>query len=384
MRIAFVIDNLGSGGAQRQAVEVAVRLHRSFDAHVDFAIYRELDFFRPRLEEAGIPLARLAKPRAFDPGFPRRLRAWIGDKAPDVVHAFLPLPVIWCALARGRRHRAGPIWIAGERSAPLQNLVGWAAPATRWAYQRFDAVTANSVRAVHDLVHAWKLPAGKVHYLPNGIDLADWDARAAHPCPIALEPRCFHLALVGRLSEEKNHRLFLEAFSRVEASLRRGVRVWFIGHDGPAVEARAVEAEIARRGLGDQVQRLFPTDELAALMARLDGLVLASRFEGSPNVVLEAMASGLPVVASDVGDVPSLVTSGENGWRVPAGDVPALAAALTQLFETSAEARRALGSAGRRRVEERFEIEAAARMHLHLYRRLADELRGGARQGALG
>ena len=77
MHVAFVIDSLGSGGAQRQAVEVAVRLHRDSGARVSFAVYRDVGFFRPRLDDAGIAVHLLPKGGPLDLGFPRRLRAWV-------------------------------------------------------------------------------------------------------------------------------------------------------------------------------------------------------------------------------------------------------------------------------------------------------------------
>lgn len=380
MRVAFLIDNLGSGGAQRQAVEVAVRLRQRHGVEVDFGVYRDVDFFVPRLEQAGIQIALLPKRGAIDPRFPGEVARWVGERQPDVVHAFLPLPVVWAALAR--RRARGPLWIAGERSSPIENLGRGLAPIVRWAYRRCDAVTANSVRAQETLVERWRIPAERVHYLPNGIDLAEWDRRAARECPVALDPGAFHVALVGRFSEEKNHGLLLEALSRVEPGLRRRVRLWFFGAEGPASEP--VRAAIERHGLGGQVTCHGPTPELASLLSHIHALVLPSRFEGSPNVVLEAMASGLPVVASDVGDVPSLVTPGETGWRVPVGDPEALAHALGELLAAPEEARARMGAAARAAVETRFTIDVVAQLHLDLYRRLADELRSHAEARPLG
>jgi glycosyltransferase involved in cell wall biosynthesis len=377
MHVAYVIDNLGSGGAQRQAVEVAVHLRRDAGARVSFAIYRDVGFFRPRLDAAGIAVDLLPKWGPVDPGFPGRLGAWIEAQAPDVVHAFLPLPTIWSALARrGLRGRVRqPVWIAAERSSPEENVGRVLAWALRRAYPGFDAVTANSRPAAEILVSRFGVASERVHYLPNGIDLDEWDERMSRPCPVALESGRFHLALVGRISEEKNHRLLLAALGRLAPELRARLRCWFVGaEDGPPKFLDAIRREIASRGLAEVVQMLPPTRELAALLARLDALVLPSRYEGFPNVVLEAMASRLPVVASAVGDVPSLLEDGQSGFVVPPGDTVALADGLARLIDLEVDARRALGEAARATVERRFRIEVVAKAHLDLYRRLADAL----------
>jgi glycosyltransferase involved in cell wall biosynthesis len=105
-------------------------------------------------------------------------------------------------------------------------------------------------------------------------------------------------------------------------------------------------------------------------MRHLDVLVLPSRFEGFPNVLLEAMASRLPAVATPAGDVPSLMEDGRTGFLVPLGDAAALARALERLEDMGPEGRRALGERARTAVEQRYRIEVVAEQHLALYRRL--------------
>ena len=354
---------------------MAVRLRCDAGVRVSFAVYRDVGFFRPRLDAAGITVHLLPKRGPLDPAFPGRLRAWIEAQTPDVVHAFLPLPTIWTALARRGLRGRGPVFIAGERSSPEENVGRALALALRRAYPCYDAVTANSRPAAEILVSRFGVARERVHYLPNGIDLDDWDARMTHPCPADLEPGRFHLALVGRISEEKNHRLLLAALERISPERRATLRCWFVGaEDGAPGFLESIRREIASQGLADVVRMLPPTRELAALMARLDALVLPSRYEGFPNVVLEAMASRLPVVASAVGDVPSLLADGREGFVVVPGDAEALARGLTRLLDLDPGARRAMGEAARATVERRFRIGAVAQAHLDLYRRLADAL----------
>jgi glycosyltransferase involved in cell wall biosynthesis len=113
----------------------------------------------------------------------------------------------------------------------------------------------------------------------------------------------------------------------------------------------------------------------------LDALVLASTREGSPNVVLEAMSSRTPVLATRVGDVPNLIDDGENGFILPVGDELALAEKLLHLYRLGAEARRSMGAAGRRIVEDRFQLESVTARYWDLYQQLANDAEGGSSRG---
>jgi glycosyltransferase involved in cell wall biosynthesis len=136
--------------------------------------------------------------------------------------------------------------------------------------------------------------------------------------------------------------------------------------DGP--DRDDVEAEIRRLGLEQRVVLAGERDDVPVLLAESDVFVLSSRSEGLPVSVLEAMAAGLPVVASDVGGLKELVVDGETGLLVPAGDEAALAAALRPLLQNR-DLRRRFGAAGRARAEGRFDLASFRRAHLELYAR---------------
>jgi glycosyltransferase involved in cell wall biosynthesis len=136
--------------------------------------------------------------------------------------------------------------------------------------------------------------------------------------------------------------------------------------EGPA--RAAVESEIGRLGLDAFVALTGDRDDVPELLATSDVFVLSSRSEGGPISVLEAMAAGLPVVASDVGGVREQVDEGVSGLLVPAGDPAALAAALERVLGDP-QLRRDLGAAGRGLVRERFDLARQQRLHLELYAR---------------
>jgi glycosyltransferase involved in cell wall biosynthesis len=152
---------------------------------------------------------------------------------------------------------------------------------------------------------------------------------------------------------------------RAVASCEPGSIRLLIAGDGP--ERPRLVSEIARLGLDGAVELLGTRGDVHELLAAADVFVLSSESEGMPMSVLEAMAAGLPVVASAVGGVPEVVRDGETGALVPPRDPVALAEAIRLLVADPA-LRQRFGDAGRRRVEREFAVADFRRAHLELYR----------------
>jgi glycosyltransferase involved in cell wall biosynthesis len=171
------------------------------------------------------------------------------------------------------------------------------------------------------------------------------------------------LVSVGRLKAPKDFPTLLEAVSRL-AHQPLDLRV--IG-DGP--DRAALEEMIQALGLDTRVQLVGDRDDVLALLGESDCFVLSSTSEGLPISILEAMAAGLPVVASDVGGVHELVAPDVTGLLVPARDPAALAQALGSLL-VDASVRARLGAAARAAVEERFNVDRVRKEHLTLYESL--------------
>lgn len=175
------------------------------------------------------------------------------------------------------------------------------------------------------------------HVVPNGVALPP-------PAPPRRARGPMVLGFAGRLAPEKNLPLLFDA---LELLRRRGVPVRLrLAGPGPQ---EPIAAELRRRGLAETTELLGRVDEMSPFYRSCDAFVLPSRSEGCANVVLEAMAHGLPVVATAVGGTPELVQDGVHGSLVPGDDAPALAAALEQLA-TSPVMRLRLGAGARRRA----------------------------------
>ncbi|WP_454085476.1 glycosyltransferase [Georgenia sp. Marseille-Q6866] len=218
--------------------------------------------------------------------------------------------------------------------------------ADRWGLLRDKVVRAAFVRAV-DPASAERVAAvtrrGDVEVVPVGIDPERFDQLRPDRRPD--EP--FTVGFVGRVAPEKQVPLLVEAFARMQ-HMPRALRV---AGSGPCVaESRAMAEKL---GVDVTWTGSIPQDELPGFLAGLDVLAMSSSHEGTPIVLMEAMASGLPVVAPRVGGIPEVIEHGVSGLLVAPNDVEALAGALDRLA-TDPELRRSLGTAGRARVRVKF------------------------------
>jgi glycosyltransferase involved in cell wall biosynthesis len=171
------------------------------------------------------------------------------------------------------------------------------------------------------------------------------------------------IVTVTRLRPPKDTLTLVRALQIVAPHLHHALIVG----DGP--DRSLISAAIAEAGLTDRVELLGDRSDVPNLLARSDIFVLATHSEGMPLALLEAMAEGLPVVASAVGGMPEIIQDGKNGLLVPAGNPVALARALHRLM-MDADLRSRLGSAARRTIAEHYDLERFRSQHVELLQRL--------------
>jgi colanic acid/amylovoran biosynthesis glycosyltransferase len=191
----------------------------------------------------------------------------------------------------------------------------------------------------------------KVHVVRCGLRLEEYPEPERHGASDSL-PRT--LVSVGRVAPVKGHRVLLEALlaARIEAGR---LRVVIVG-DGP--ERESLEEFARSAGLAQMVEFTGwqSSERVRAVVAAADGLVMPSFAEGLPVAIMESMASGVPVISSDVGGISELVEPGRSGWLVPAGSVAALAAAIEDLLSTPAPRLADMGAEGRHSVARRHDL----------------------------
>jgi glycosyltransferase involved in cell wall biosynthesis len=244
----------------------------------------------------------------------------------------------------------------------------WRYVAYRLTDRLSDVTTAVSQVAQVEATRRGAALAGSIAVVPNGLNTAPYAANAAARArtraALDLGDR-FTWLTVGRLVPEKGYPDMFAAFA--QALRQYPMARLLIAGEGRLEEE--IRGEASRRGLADSVELLGLRPDVPDLMQAADGFLMTSLWEGLPMVLLEAGASGLPVVATDVGGTRDAVLDGVSGHVTTPGSPAATARALESVMGMREADRQAMGNAGRRHIHGAFEIRAVADRWEPLYRR---------------
>ena len=281
----------------------------------------------------------------------------------DLVHAHGYKADIYSYLAlRGSRIPLVSTCHTWYDNDPFVTLYG---VADRMVLRNYAAVVAVSDEVRQRLINAG-VRKEKIHLVPNGIDLRPFDnatpslqddSTSNHP-PI--------VGIIGRLSVEKGADIFLHAAAQVLAELP-STKFVVVG-EGP--DRDKLESLIDELKLRGNVSMLGRRDDMPSVYASLDIMVSASRQEGLPMAILEGMASSLPLIATPVGDVPTVVHDGRTGLMVLPEDAAMLASAIVTLLRNPVQRER-LGAAARKLIEDEFSAERMTADYLRVYQEAA-------------
>ena len=363
-RVAYVIGELGKGGAEYQLYELVRGLDRRRFTPAVFALAAG-GYWAGRLRELGVDVVELSSRRSMELGRLRRLRGHLAAFAPQVLHT-----VLWSGNAYGRLAAVGlgiPVVITAERNVIRRPV--WQRAVERLLDAVTDRYLVNSAAIVDELAVRGGLPRAKMQVIHNGIDLGALPGfvleRTAARARLGFDPGRRLVAHVGRLEPQKDVPTFLAAATHV-AALAPDVDFLVVGEGRLRGE---LEAEAQRRGLGGRVCFTGVRHDVPALLAGVDVLALTSRYEGLPNVVIEAMAMGAVAVATDVGGTRELIEPDRTGVVVPVGRPDRVAAAVADLL-AHPDGARAMAARARARIEERFTVHAMVRATAAVYEEL--------------
>jgi glycosyltransferase involved in cell wall biosynthesis len=361
-RVLAFIEALGVTGPAKNLLDTAgvldlsvatYRRHPAPPPHHD-----GVDAFVDAFHQRGIPVTVIGERRALDPAAASAVSQTIARLRPDIVQTHNIKSHALVARATGRHQIPWVAFHHGYTSTDLKvrlyNLVD------RWSLPRADAVVTTCRPFADELAHAGidRQRITVVHNAAAGT--APMDRRSARAL-LGLDDAPLIVA-VGRLSREKGHDVLIDACASLQR-MSRDAPTLLIAGEGPEHDRLAARAR--RRGIKLRLDGFQAS--IAPYYAAADVFVLPSRSEGSPNVLLEAMAAGRPIVATSVGGVPEIASCGEV-QLVPPDQPMALANAVAQVFSSPVLADR-LGRRARRRA---FDFTAAARNAtlLDLYSRL--------------
>ncbi|MBI4796466.1 MAG: glycosyltransferase family 4 protein, partial [Deltaproteobacteria bacterium] len=349
-RIVFLLEDLKFGGTQRQALELARGLdRRRFQPEI--WTLAAGDDLTPVAQAWGIPRVRLSRQKKPGPTALGRLWLRLKKSPPDLLLTLTAVPNIWGRLLG--RWAGAPLVVGNVRSLTHRRQhEGWL-----WPFA--DHILCNTKAIKDKLNKDCKIPLVRITVIPNGVDTDFFQPRSSGPAPQPV------ILSVGRLVADKDQETLIRAF-RLALTDHPDAQLWLVG-DGPRKQALE---RLAHQILPPGKVRFLPGQtDLRPLFAQAALFVLSSRHEAFPNVVLEAMAMSLPVVATRVGGLPEMVYPGETGWLAPPGDAPALAAAMSQLL-AAPEICETFGRAGRERVERDFSLSAMVRSHEEVFANL--------------
>lgn len=372
--IVHVLYRLDTGGMEHMLVTLINQTCQRYrHAVVCLEGYGAL---RNRIESADVVCVALGKRSGKDWRCYFRLWRVLRDLGPDLVHTYNIGAVDVAPVARlaGVRHV-----VHAERGRDAADPRGESRKyrlLRRGLLLFIDRYLAVSRNLQDWLTEKVGIPSSRVACIPNGVDVTAFAGTAHERRPRRLlgafaPPGTVLIGTVGRLDAVKDHAGLIAAFRILcEAWPRQGEQLRLVLLGAGSLRA-ALESQVERGGLSAQVRLLGNRSDVAALLAEFDVFALSSIAEGMPGVVLEAMASGLPVVATDVGGVSEVVEAGVTGTLVPAGDPHALAAAL-HAYVADEQLRRRHGDAGCARVAAHFSLRTMVSAYVALY----DELLG--------
>jgi glycosyltransferase involved in cell wall biosynthesis len=361
LRVALLAGGLDRGGAEKQLLYV-VRVLLAAGADVRVYSVRLEGHYRDALRAHGIEPVWLGT-FGGPPGRLFRLVRLLSEFRPHVIQSTHSFMNLYAGLA-GR-------WLGSPSLGALRSSLGFCRRAngrwTPWLMSVPAGLVVNSEAARREVRMESSVDPARLFVLPNAVDVEEYAVEPRTGVAVEGSGRPPAAAFVGRLIPSKRLDLFLRALAVTRAS---GVplRGMVIG-DGPElVPGRALASELGL--LPEDCSFLGERSDLPSLLGTADMLVHCSDDEGFPNVLIEGMAAGLPIVSTPAGDSATIVSTGPSGLVVPFGDVEGMAAAMVRLA-TSPRLGREFGAAGRDLVRKRFSLANLSERLLDVYRSMA-------------
>lgn len=362
MKVLHVINSLAPGGAERLVADLLPRLA---EGDIDASLYvldGNGDAFSEKLKSDGVPVtfAHEEGTNIYAPSRLAELRRFIAELSPDILHSHLGPSFHWCALAVSLIRKGGdrPKLVTTEHAVHNRRMrIPFLRGFERYCYNRHDSIVCVSVE-VAEALHGWLgIPPERFPVIPNGVELDNFgsgnipDARL-----LAWANGRKIIAMTARFIPAKDHATALAALKLLPEDF---VAV-FIG-DGP--DRPAAEVQASALGITDRCLFVGSRNDVQNLLAASDLYMQTSVTEGFGLGCLEAMASGLPVVASAVGGLKTLVDGA--GLLFPPRDAQACAAALLELSKNTAAREKALAAQALR--VSMHSMQAAVGLYRDLY-----------------
>lgn len=380
--ILYLIGSLEIGGAERHLAQIAPRLSELGWKPIIYCLSHRGPLAR-NLEQAGIEVIGPPWEWLRYKEFPLKATLYLVQtcialtklmitRRPKIVHCLLPAPyVIGCPLAMLTRI---PIRIMSRRNL---NRYQDKRPVVRrfehWLHKHTTALLGNSRAVVRELIELENCDPDRVHLIHNGVDMnrnGNGHDRTAIRNELGIADDVLLMIIVANLIHYKGHADLFQALARKRETINRPWFLYCVGRDDG--ELQKLQHLARTYDVAQNVRFLGLRTDVPDLLRAADLCLLASHEEGFSNAILEAMASGLPLVVTDVGGNAEAVVNGETGLVVPPRDIEAMAQAIGTLT-ADMDTARAMGAAGRKRVQETFSLDLCVDKYDTLYRDLQQQ-----------
>lgn len=370
--VMHLIYSLGTGGLENGLVNIINRMPADCYRHVIVCLTEAHDF-KNRITVPGVDVIELHKRPGHDLRVYRRLWRVIRSLTPDLIHSrnLNALEMQWVAFLASRAKR-----VHGEHGRDVSDLHG-----QNRKYNLLRKATSTIIHhyvAVSQDLSQWLqytigVAPEKIAQIYNGVDQSRFSPKQADDSQVLpeylKENGILVIGTVGRLAAVKDQLVLVEAFRKLverNTEYRKTLRLVIVG-DGPL--RPEIESHIADAGLTDVSWLPGDRTDIPELLRSMDIFVLPSLGEGISNTILEAMASGLPIVATEVGGNPELVEQNKNGILMPVGDSDKLADSIEALVQDPAK-RQSFGAASSRKVSEKYNWQRTVESYMQVYDQL--------------
>jgi glycosyltransferase involved in cell wall biosynthesis len=356
-RVLHVVESLEIGGLERLVHDLAITRG---EENTSVACLVSVGPFGEALRNRGIRVEVIGTKGGFIPTVWRMWRH-LCRVQPDLIHCHNLFSFLNGSAAS---RLAGNIPVVMTKHGVVIPGTGLTRGLTRFLMK--TAHVAAVSRETKNIMKAWMASSRPVHYIANSISMGSYDKlprREDARALLGLPTSCFLVGIVARVTRDKGHALLIDVFARMRSAIPSSLLLIV----GEGAELPAVRAHIRKLGLENSVMVMGERQDVPTILAALDVFCLPSETEGMPMTVLEAMAAGLPVVASNVGGIPELLEEGRTGLMVPPNAPDELEAALLALANDPERARE-MGQAGRERLLKEFSLERTLGAYEELYR----------------
>lgn len=342
--IARVITWLPKGGIERRLVTLLPKLNRP-PFRVKVVCIRERGPLADELEDAGIPVSVVHLPSRLNPRALRALAKWMRDQKIDLVHSHMyrsNVPATIAARIGGIRHVICQVHNIDTWETWRQRILD------RWLLRWRTTMLAVSEQVKRDVMRNLHCPEERIRVLYNGVDIQKFGKVPPEPRlrqELNIPENCRVVVMVARLVEQKQHTKFLQVLELI----RNQLPPTFVLLVGEGKLRERLEREAERRGLRDMISFTGHRNDIPQILALSDLSVITSDREGFSNAIVESLAAGLPVVASDVGGNREAIVDGECGFVVAPEDLTGFAVAIKKLLVEDT-LRQCMSEAARRRA----------------------------------